>query len=115
MANEKEFSKLEGNELEKVAGGKTYYLFDGREDEAAADHNSPFEILDEKGQTLYRCPTKDGAIDLFRSIHQHDELKVVNWREVQRLRMPEERNKSFRTMDRRFGFYGPSRDEMFKR
>lgn len=86
MSNEKGISKLEGNEIESVAGGETYYLFDGREDQAAADQKSPFEILDKNCQTLYRCPTKDGAKDLFRSIHPHDELKVLNWDEVQSLR-----------------------------
>ena len=85
----KEFSKLDNNELESVAGGKTYYLFVGRKDKFTTDKNSPCEILDDKGQTLYRFPSEDEAKNFFESTHKNDELKVIDLTEFLILKQDE--------------------------
>lgn len=101
MPNEKEISKLESDELDKVAGGrsigKKYYLFDGRGG-IAQYQNYPFEILDENGDVLHRCNSESTARKMFAKVYEGEPLEEISWYRVKNLR-------AYHRYREQFGFY----------
>lgn len=72
--------KINNNELKNISGGVIF----NASGITGSDYYNPWEVLDEKGNVVCRCPTRDDAI--FEAGRRVKTYQEVTWEQVLQMR-----------------------------